>query len=104
MLCSLFHGSYFYRKKPVHDFCKAQYRVIVAEFFIDRKIAKVLIHLLHFESYALLFVLDRDRSVKFMCFQIIQQNLYIPTMENGPDLTKRFYTELNDIQASFQHF
>lgn len=26
------------------------------------------------------------------------ENIYIPTMENGPDLTKRFHTELNDIQ------
>jgi len=26
------------------------------------------------------------------------ENLYIPTMENGPELTKRFHKELNDIQ------
>ncbi|XP_065070508.1 branched-chain-amino-acid aminotransferase, cytosolic-like [Rhopilema esculentum] len=30
------------------------------------------------------------------------EQLHIPTMENGPDLTKRFYQELNDIQYGRQ--
>ena len=28
------------------------------------------------------------------------QDIYIPTMENGPEVAKRFYKELTDIQVS----
>lgn len=36
-------------------------------------------------------------------FLLLWQTFQIPTMQNGPDLAKRFYRELTDIQVRGRH-